>query len=204
MQAAIARLPRKQPRQERSKATVAAILEGAIQVLKAGGPAALTTTRVAQRAGVSVGSLYQYFPNKESILRALKARKLESVRLAMASALEDAQILDLEGKVRALVEGLLREKARHPKLDLALSVADTLEGSKMARETTDAGRRLVESILQAHPDEVDVDDLRREAHLLVHAVTGVLDAVARQPRARFDDPALADFLVRLLVRYVRP
>ena len=58
---------RKQPTQDRSTATVEAIVEAAIRILRADGWAQLTTTRVAQRAGVSVGSLYQYFPNREAI-----------------------------------------------------------------------------------------------------------------------------------------
>jgi AcrR family transcriptional regulator len=63
--------PRKHPRQERSEATVEAILQAAAQVFERHGYAAGTTNRIAERAGVSVGSLYQYFPNKDAILVAL-------------------------------------------------------------------------------------------------------------------------------------
>ena len=75
--------PRKKPIQARSGATVEAIFEAAIQVLLADGLAWLTTTRVAERAGVSVGTLYQYFPNKEALLFAILLRHFEEVAEAI-------------------------------------------------------------------------------------------------------------------------
>ncbi|WP_454277896.1 TetR/AcrR family transcriptional regulator [Sphingomonas sanguinis] len=63
--------PRKTARQGRSAATVDAIVEAAARILEAAGPSGYTTNAIAQRAGVSVGSLYQYFPNKDAITRAL-------------------------------------------------------------------------------------------------------------------------------------
>ena len=69
--------PRKKPRQARSTATLDAIFEATIQVLLADGMRALTTTRVAERAGVSVGTMYQYFPHKQSLIYALNERYLE-------------------------------------------------------------------------------------------------------------------------------
>lgn len=72
----ISRNARKAPRQARSTNTVEAIFEATIQVLLADGPGHLTTTRVAERAGVSVGSLYQYFPNKQALFHAVNERYL--------------------------------------------------------------------------------------------------------------------------------
>lgn len=77
---------RKTPRQARSTTTVEAIFEATIQVLLAEGPMRLTTTRVAERAGVSVGSLYQYFPNKQALFHALNERYL----LMLADRVETA------------------------------------------------------------------------------------------------------------------
>ncbi|XBS68128.1 TetR/AcrR family transcriptional regulator [Acerihabitans sp. KWT182] len=76
---------RKIPRQARSVVTVEAIYDAAIQVLLAEGPTRLTTTRVAERAGVSVGSLYQYFPHKQSLFFALNARYLTRLAERMES-----------------------------------------------------------------------------------------------------------------------
>ncbi len=69
--------PRKRPRQARALATVDAIFEATVQILVADGPRRLTTTRVAERAGVSVGTMYQYFPHKQALIFALNERYLE-------------------------------------------------------------------------------------------------------------------------------
>lgn len=71
--------PRKRPRQARSTATLDAIFEATIQVLLVDGMRALTTTRVAERAGVSVGTMYQYFPHKQSLIYALNERYLKAL-----------------------------------------------------------------------------------------------------------------------------
>ena len=77
---------RKRPVQERSQATVDAVLEATLQVLKKDGYLALTTTQVAKRAGVSVGTLYQYFPDKASLVVALKVSYFEQMVTAVQSA----------------------------------------------------------------------------------------------------------------------
>lgn len=75
--------PRKTPVQARSAASVDAILEATVQVLLSEGKERLTTTRVAGRAGVSVGTLYQYFPNKRSLLQAVLRRHLDHVTVTV-------------------------------------------------------------------------------------------------------------------------
>lgn len=82
---------RRSPKQARSRATVEAIVEAAAQILERGGPAALNTNDVAERAGVSVGTLYQYFPDKQAILIAAARRELGP----------------LAGRQRALVQALI-------------------------------------------------------------------------------------------------
>ncbi|MFP5394281.1 MAG: TetR/AcrR family transcriptional regulator, partial [Gammaproteobacteria bacterium] len=92
---------RKQPRQARSSQLVGAILEAAIQVLAAEGAARFTTARVAERAGVSVGSVYQYFPNKAAILFRLQLDewRANSDALARIRGIEDP-----ERRVRAFAD----------------------------------------------------------------------------------------------------
>ena len=83
--------PRKTPIQTRAAVTVGAISEANIQVLLKQGVNRLTTTRVAARAGVSVGTLYQYYPNKESLLFAVLADHLDTVAAAVEAACEQAR-----------------------------------------------------------------------------------------------------------------
>ena len=81
-----------------------AILEATIQVLLSGGKEQLTTTRVAARAGVSVGTLYQYFPNKSALLQAALRRHLDEVSEAVGRIVRDGRrASDILGRIRALV-----------------------------------------------------------------------------------------------------
>jgi len=93
---------RKMPRQTRARATVDAIHEAALQVLESVGLDKLTTTRVAERAGVSVGTLYQYYSDKDSLVHALVVAYLGRVERAMHAVLEE------EGSLPALARGFVR------------------------------------------------------------------------------------------------
>src|SRR6186713_3472467 len=93
---------RKQPQQVRSTGLVAAILDAAVQVLAKEGAQRFTTARVAERAGVSVGSLYQYFPNKAAILFRLQSDEWHQTTELLRSILEDARRPPLE-RLRILV-----------------------------------------------------------------------------------------------------
>lgn len=95
--------PRKRPRQARAAVTLDAIFEATIQVLVTDGPRRLTTTRVAERAGVSVGTLYQYFPHKQALFYALNERYLDSVADKVESACRAQHGTSIDQMVRALV-----------------------------------------------------------------------------------------------------
>jgi len=103
---------RKQPRQARAKATVDAIFEATIQVLLSDGLSSLTTTRVAERAGVSVGTMYQYFPRKQALLFALLERHLKAVADALSTACAQCHGLSLEAVSDTLVEAYLDAKTK--------------------------------------------------------------------------------------------
>src|SRR6476619_3548584 len=98
---------RRIPRQARAEETVSAILEGAAQVLEAGGLAGFTTNAVAERAGVSIGTLYQYFADKQALLRALADREIRRTLAAIAGALRDDPLAPGEQRVRAMVRALV-------------------------------------------------------------------------------------------------
>src|SRR5579863_8617482 len=109
-EALIAFEPRKMPVQARSTVTVEAISEATIQVLLSHGTERLTTTRVAERAGVSVGTLYQYFPNKQALLFAVLEDHLDEVAEAVEVACERAHCKPLSEMVQHVVERFLDAK----------------------------------------------------------------------------------------------
>lgn len=118
--------PRKQPRQARSLATVNAIFEATIQVLVSDGPRRLTTTRVADRAGVSVGSMYQYFSHKQALFYALNERYLMNLAERIEAACLAQHGADMASMVEALVTTYWIAKTERPDVTRALyqSVAE--------------------------------------------------------------------------------
>lgn len=126
--------PRKTPRQARSTASVGAIMQATIQVLLKDGKSKLTTTRIAQRAGVSVGTLYQYFPNKSSLLQALLKQHLDYVALAVETACEAEHGAPLARMAQALTSAFVEAKFRNIDASVALyAVSDDIEGKRIGR-----------------------------------------------------------------------
>jgi AcrR family transcriptional regulator len=160
---------RRTPIQRRSRETVGAILEGAARVLARRGYAAATTNRIAERAGVSIGSLYEYFPNKDSVLTALFERHTEQGGAQVLADLEAAIAAGggLPALVRALVAALLRQHRRSPELHRVLSEE------------------------MPHPPGSD-DCVLRAEDALAHRLREVL---ARDPAFRAGDPDLAAHLL---------
>ena len=126
--------PRKTPVQARSAASVEAIIQATIQVLLKDGKSKLTTTRIAARAGVSVGTLYQYFPNKNSLLQALLRQHLDAVALAMETACEAAHGAPLAAMARAITHAFVQAKFHNIDVGVALyAISDDIEGRRVAR-----------------------------------------------------------------------
>lgn len=119
-------IPRKKPRQARATVTLDAIFEATIQVLVADGPHLLTTTRVAKRAGVSVGTMYQYFPHKQSLFYAVNERYLVVLAEKVEAFCRAQRGASIEQMVEGLVTTYWRAKAERPEVTRALyrSVAE--------------------------------------------------------------------------------
>jgi len=112
--------PRKTPLQARAEVTVDSICEATIQVLLSHGAERLTTTRVADRAGVSVGTLYQYYPNKRSLLYAVMEEHLDRVATAVESACERACHKPLAEMIKQVVEVFVDTKMDRADISVAL------------------------------------------------------------------------------------
>jgi AcrR family transcriptional regulator len=113
---------RRQPAQRRARQTVDAILDAVIRVLKREGVHAVTTNRIAEVAGVSIGSVYQYFPDKHAIFTALHQRHIEEIDRMIASRLLEHSQSSLDELMRAMVEGMVEAHTSDPELyELLLS-----------------------------------------------------------------------------------
>ena len=143
---------RKRPKQARSTDLVAAILEAAAQVLAKEGAPRFTTARVAERAGVSVGSVYQYFPNKAAILFRLQSDEWRRTSELLRVILEDVQRPPLE-RLRHLVHAFLRSECDEAAMRVALNDAAPLyRDAPEAREARASGERTMQVfMLEALP-----------------------------------------------------
>jgi AcrR family transcriptional regulator len=145
--------PRKTPVQARSTVTVEAISEATIQVLLSQGAERLTTTRVAERAGVSVGTLYQYYPNKRSLLFAVLERHMNDVATKVEAACESACHKPLAEMIREMVEAFVDAKMERADISVALyRVAGDVGGTALVRRVAQRSRKAVGEMLQTAPD----------------------------------------------------
>ena len=145
--------PRKTPLQARSTVTVEAISEAAIQVLLSHGADRLTTTRVAQRAGVSVGTLYQYYPHKQSLLFAVLENHLTNVMAKVEAACESACRKPLVEMIREMVEAFVDAKMDRADISVALyRVAADVGGPALIKRINQRSRKAVEAMLETASD----------------------------------------------------
>jgi AcrR family transcriptional regulator len=139
---------RKQPKQARSTDLVAAILEAALQVLAKEGAQRFTTVRVAEKAGVSVGSLYQYFPNKAAILFRLQSDEWRQTTALLRDILEDSRKPPLE-RLRILVHAFLRSECEEAAVRVALDDAAPLyRDAPEAKAAKESGAHTIQNFMR--------------------------------------------------------
>lgn len=192
---------RKQPLQARSAALVEAILAAAAQVIEADGPAGLTTNRVAERAGVSIGSLYQYFPNRDVILAKLVIRVEAELRAQVESVLGQAD--DLRGGFAAMAGAAFDRYLAAPRLHAALAEAEARLGPLVKEEMAGAEARMSELIAaflaRLAPDSVAANPgLASELEAVGHAL---VSQALRDGRA---GPAAQARIAAILMACVHP
>ncbi len=175
--------PRKQPQQARSTELVAIALQAAIQVLAKEGAQRFTMARVAEKAGVSVGSLYQYFPNKAAILFRLQSDEWRQTTELLRAILEDTQKPPFE-RLRLLVLAFLRSECEEAAMRVALNDAAPLyRDAPEAREVKASAERTVQTFMQ----EVLPNASSATRALAGDLITTTLSTVGKQfsEKARF-------------------
>jgi AcrR family transcriptional regulator len=180
--------PRKSPVQARSAASVDALLEATIQVLLRVGKERLTTTKVAARAGVSVGTLYQYFPNKSALLQAALERHLAAVAAAVERTCEEQHGRTQVEMVEALFTTFLRAKMREAKTSMALhAVSSDVEGAKIVRQMAARFHKAIVRMLASSCDPSSTDP-ELAAFILVGAMAGISRSLLESgaPAERFE------------------
>ena len=191
------------PRQARSRTIVSAIVEAGRQLLVAEGTGALTTNRIAERAGVSIGSLYRYFENKEAIVAAIcegeTGRELAGIRGAARWEIEDLPLADALAR---LVDFQLERHRRLLELGGDHYRARQRDFSLTSRVGGDTVERRIHELLLRHRARVRVRDPEQAAFVIACGVSAIVRrAVDERPEA-LALPAFRDELVDLLCAYV--
>jgi len=191
---------RKAPRQQRSRVTVDVIVEAATRVLARRGWARFTTNEIAAVAGVSVGSLYQYFPNKLAIAEAIRQRHLDEVLVALSGAGDDNEAIPLDQRAARFADGVIAAHSVDEALHRVLLDEVPLVARSSYAEFEAQYQRRYRALIAASASGAAGDD-ETAARVLSSAVEGVVHAAAH--RGDLGLPALRSELVRLILAYLR-
>lgn len=202
--------PRKQPRQRRAAETRARILDAAAAVFGAHGYSHGTTNRIAEAAGLSVGSLYQYFPNKDAILVELVDAHITAGTEAVTAALAEAVTahdgpdpLPLDRLLAAPVTAMVALHRDDPALHRVMFEESPRPPEQIARlhDLEAELTAFAAGLLAAHP-EVTATDVDLAARLTVVTIESLVHRVATDPATDVADDDLADEIVRVVVAYL--
>jgi AcrR family transcriptional regulator len=194
---------RKQPKQARSTELVAVILEAALQVLAEEGSHRFTTTRVAEKAGVSVGSLYQYFPNKAAILFRLQNDEWRETTDLLRELLEDRKKPPPE-RLRNLVHAFLRSECAEAEMRVALNDAAPLyRDAPEAKEARASGARTIQAFMQEALPKASKATRALAADLIGTTLSTVGKRFSESPHTHAEIEAFAEAMADMFCAYLR-
>jgi AcrR family transcriptional regulator len=194
---------RKEPQQSRSEGLVATILEAATQVLAKEGAQRFTAARVAEKAGVSVGSLYQYFPNKAAILFRLQSDEWRQTSELLRGILEDVDKPPLE-RLRTLVRAFIQSECDEAKMRVALNDAVPLyRDAPEAREARASGDRTVQAFLQEVLPAASADMRATAGDLIKRTLSAAGKHFSETPRTSVEIETYADAMADMFCAYLR-
>ncbi|GLU31537.1 TetR/AcrR family transcriptional regulator [Trinickia caryophylli] len=199
--------PRKYATQERSRVTVDALIEATARILVADGYDKASTNRIAAKAGVSVGSLYQYFPSKEALVAAVAERHGQALTQLMHHALAQVETLPIREGVPKLVAAAIAAHRLDPQLHCVLAeqlphTGRPESGEYLARDVHLSFR----AYLEAHRDEVRITDLELATFVCATSIEALTHTAVLRYSDRLSDAAFAllvDEASRLIVRYLQ-
>ncbi len=196
--------PRKHARQERSRSMIDALLEATARIVSQAGLDRATTNRIADVAGVSIGSLYQYFPGKEALLAALIEREAQRDLAAMRAVMVQCEPLPLPQAIARSVAGLVGRHARDPALyRWMLTYVPALGQHPKVRAVAAEGRALLRDVLVARRHELAPGvEPAMAAMILGSAIEAAIHTAVFERPECLRDGALATELERLCTRYL--
>ena len=199
--------PRKHASQDRSRSTVDALIEATARILVREGFDKASTNHIAEKAGVSVGSLYQYFPGKEALVAAVMERHNQELMAIVRGALAEVAVLPMEQAVRKLVAAAIKAHRVDPKLHRVLAEQIPRTGKLENIEAfNQENYALFRAYLEAHRNEFRPVDLGLAAFVCVTSIEALTHTAVLHHSDSFSDEAfgtLVDEATRLVVRYLQ-
>jgi AcrR family transcriptional regulator len=194
---------RKLPKQARSAELLASILHAATQVLAKEGPQRFTTARVAEMAGVSIGSVYQYFPSKGAILFRLQTDEWRQTTDLLRKILEDGR-RSPQQRLRVLVHAFLQSECDEAAMRFALNKAAPLyRGAPEARDAKTSGDRTIKAFMKEALPKAPEKTRTLAGKLIATTLTAVGKAFSEVPRTPSEIEAYADAMANMFCSYLK-
>ncbi len=196
-------ISRRKPRQTRAQETAQCILQATAQILVSRGFKDCSTNHIAERAGVSIGTLYQYFADKQSILLELFRLEIEKDALFIQNTLQELENQPIEIVIKKLVSVTLKRLSENPRLRqiLLLEVSSSRQTEKL-RGIKDELSELLSSYLKSHPQFHIRHDIRLEVLIIVNSVEAALYAAIQEYGPRLKHRILVAEVSDLVLRYL--
>lgn len=197
--------PRKEASQERSRATVEALVDATARILVREGFDKASTNRIAEVAGVSVGSLYQYFPSKEALVAAVIERHQQEIMQVVRAELAEIANQPIEQGVRTLVAAAVKAHRVDPKLHRVLAEQIPRVGKLEKVETFNRENyALFKAYIESHRREIRAADLGLAAFVCVTSIEALTHTAVLHHDIVSDEAteALVDEATRLVVGYL--
>lgn len=187
------------PTQERSRQTVATILNACSRLLVSDGFYDLTTDKIAKEAGVSIGSLYQFFGNKESVVQALVKNIIEEDKRIITDKMRSISPLPVEQRLRAMIELAIDTIRRNSDLRSKLTtiqyyVADASYISEFLR--------FYQEVIHYNLPQIPGRDMEKTAYIIVNAFIGLTNTMAIDKPAAIHDPGIAKEIIQMFFKYL--
>jgi AcrR family transcriptional regulator len=196
--------PRKKPRQERSLVTYDAILEAATRIFGERGYAGATTNDIAELAGVSIGSLYQYFPNKDALISALQSHHMNEIAAATHAMIDGAPGRTLRESVATLVHAWfsihLQDVRFHQRLETEFLPFDNSDEEDVRINTAIIADTV--ALLHLHESEIVPSDLTLAANIVMRTLMGQVHAALEMPLPGVSTEAIEHAVVASIIGYL--
>ena len=193
---------RKQAKQARSTELIAAILEAATQVLAKEGAQRFTTARVAEKAGVSIGSLYQYFPNKAAILFRLQSDEWKQNTTLLAGILDDTALPPFE-RLRTLIHTFIQSECEEADVRIALDDAAPLyRHAPEAHQAREAGAEAIRRFMEEVLPDADDEKRRRVGDLIKTTMSTVGKTFSQTPRTATEIADYSEAMADMFCAYL--